>query len=247
MIALTARRAGILSGTGSGAAVGVGMAATAAGWSWAVLLVAYFATSVALTRYRAAAKATRTGAVVAKGGARDALQVIANGGVFALSALLWSTTGWDGWRAAGVGAIAAAASDTWATEIGTLARQPPWSIMGWRKVPAGTSGAVSPIGLAAALAGAGFIAAIAFALGWPPSAVAAAVVGGVGGSTIDSLLGATVQQRRWCDCCGAPTERLIHSCGTTTGIVGGLRWMDNDVVNALSTVAGGLLGLVASA
>jgi uncharacterized protein (TIGR00297 family) len=247
LIALTARRVGTLSPTGSTAALAVGGAAAAAGWSWAVLLMLYFVSSTALTRFRAAAKAARTEAVVAKGGARDAVQVLANGGVFALAAIVWLASGWEGWRALGAGALAAAASDTWATEVGTLAGRPPRSIVSWRHVPTGTSGGVSAPGIVAAVAGAALVALAALAVGWPRNTAVAGLAGGIAGSTIDSLLGATLQARRWCDRCKTATERKTHGCGATTRVVGGFAWLDNDAVNALSTACGGLLGLLLGA
>jgi uncharacterized protein (TIGR00297 family) len=247
LIALAAGRVGALSRAGSAAAVAIGAAAVGAGWSWGALLVLYFVSSVALTRFRASTKGARVGALVAKGGPRDAVQVLANGGVFALAAALWVASGWEGWRAVGAGALAAAASDTWATEIGTLARRSPRSILSWAPVPTGTSGGISPPGVLAAIAGAAFVALAALALGWPSDTALAALVGGITGSTIDSLLGATVQTRRWCDRCNAPTERATHACGVTTRSAGGIPWVDNDAVNALSTAAGGLLGLLVSA
>ena len=246
-IALAARRAGMLSSAGSVAAIVVGAAAVAAGWSWGALLVLYFVTSVALTRLGSPIKAARVGALVAKGGPRDAVQVLANGGLFALAALLWLASGWSSWRALGAAALAAAASDTWATEVGTLARGTTRSIVGWAPVPTGTSGGVSAAGSAAAVAGAAFVAGAALVLGWPPGAALAALIGGIAGSTVDSLLGATVQARRRCDRCDEPTERETHRCGERTRVVGGLRWLDNDGVNALSTAAGGLLGLLVAA
>ncbi len=192
-------------------------------------------------------KAFRTNSVVAKGGPRDATQVLANGFVFALAAALWLLTAWEGWRAIGVGALAAAASDTWATEIGTLSRNEPRSMLTWRPVPTGTSGGVSAAGVMAAIAGSVFIALSTVALGWPREASLSAFVGGLAGSTVDSLLGATVQQRRWCDQCDSPTERARHRCGAATRFVGGMPWIDNDVVNVTSTLAGALLGLLAVA
>lgn len=212
-----------------------------------MLLVAYFASSVALTRFRASIKAARTESVVAKSGPRDALQVLANGFVFAFAAALWITAGWEGWRILGTAALAGAAADTWATEIGTLVGREPRSILTWRRVPTGTSGGVSGAGLVAAVAGSAFVAIGTVAVGWPRETIVAALVGGLAGSTIDSLLGATLQQRRWCDECHSLTERATHRCGARTRLVGGLSWMDNDVVNATSTLAGALLGLLAVA
>jgi uncharacterized protein (TIGR00297 family) len=243
-IALAARRVGALSARGSVAAIGVGIAAFATGWPWALLLLVYFLSSIALTRYHASLKAAAMSAVVAKGGPRDTTQVLANGGVFGLAGVLWLVTGWEGWRAVAAGALAAAASDTWATEIGALAKREPRSLVTWRRVPTGTSGGVSLRGLAAAVAGAAFVALTVLVIGWPRSAVVAAFAGGLAGSTIDSLLGATLQQRRWCDRCNAFTERTTHRCGAPTRMSGGVPGLDNDMVNALSTVAGGLLGLL---
>jgi uncharacterized protein (TIGR00297 family) len=245
--ALTAHRMGALTTAGATAAAVVGAVAAAAGWSWALLLVLYFASSVALTRFGQSAKVARTSDVVEKGGTRDAAQVIANGGVVAVAALLWVATGAEAWRALGAGALAAAASDTWATEIGMLAARAPRSIVSWRPVPAGTSGAVSAAGLAAAGAGAAFVALAAYALGWPRETALAALAGGVAGSTTDSLLGASLQVRRWCDRCGLATERDTHTCGTPSRVVGGARWLDNDAVNAVGTAAGGLLAVLVSA
>src|SRR5437763_12621375 len=129
-VAGAAWRAGSLSVSGALAATVVGTTAVAAGWAWGALLVLYFVTSSLLSRVGAAEKQRRTGRIVAKGGARDAVQVIANGGVFALCALAIAARGPTVIGVgAGVGALAAAAADTWATEIGVLfgraARTPP--------------------------------------------------------------------------------------------------------------------------
>jgi uncharacterized membrane protein len=102
---------------------------------------------------------------------------------------------------------------------------------------------VSAAGVAAAVAGAAFVAAVAALVGWR-GASGAALLAGVAGSTLDSILGATVQARRWCDRCAAPTERATHLCGAATRVIGGVRWIDNDVVNAVSTAAGGLIALL---
>jgi uncharacterized membrane protein len=71
----------------------------------------------------------------------------------------------------------------------------------------------------------------------------ALAAGGLAGVLVDSLLGATVQRRRWCPACERQTERTTHDCGTPTAPRGGLAWLDNDMVNLLSNAAGGLVAL----
>jgi len=223
------------------AAVVVGAAAVSAGWAWGVLLIAYFVLSIALSRLRSEEKKARTSGVVEKGGARDAIQVAANGGVFALVALAAATveTGVVGrtLTAAALGALAASAADTWATEIGSLASRPPRSILTLRPVPAGTSGGVNLIGMLAMVAGATFVAAGGRALAIDAPAIAV-IVGGFSGAIADSVVGATLQDRRWCDTCQTSTERAVHGCGTATRHAGGITAVDNDLVNLIATIAG---------
>ena len=56
---------------------------------------------------------------------------------------------------------------------------------------------------------------------------------------------ATLQARRWCDACGSETERMLHDCNTGSAVptrhLRGFRFLDNDVVNFVSSTAGGLL------
>lgn len=239
-IALLAWRLGSLSTSGALAATLVGAAAVTAGWSWAALLILYFVSSTALSRFRAAEKEARTRSVIAKGGARDATQVAANGGIFAASALL-SIAGSHELAPmmtfAGLGALAAAAADTWATEIGTLSGGTPRSLLTWRAVCPGTSGAVSLVGSMAMVAGAAFVAGAGILLRLDGS-FAIVAVAGVAGALADSLLGATLQERRWCSTCERATERGVHACGAHTVLCGGFAWLDNDLVNLLATIVG---------
>jgi uncharacterized protein (TIGR00297 family) len=247
-VALAAQRAHALSLPGVIAAIAIGTVAVSAGWAWGALLIAYFIVSIALSKIRGAEKEQRTGDVVEKGGARDAMQVIANGGLFAAAALVATISSLSISTAAivaavALGALAASAADTWATEIGSLASRPPRSIITWRPVPPGTSGGVNLIGIAAMVAGGASVAlgARLLAIDAPVLAVTA---GGVAGALADSVVGATMQDRRWCDSCQKSTERTVHSCGTTTRHAGGLSVMDNDLVNLIATVVGG--GVAAS-
>jgi uncharacterized protein (TIGR00297 family) len=242
-IAAAARRARALSRSGTVAALLVGTAAVAAGWDWGALLVAFFVASSLLSRVGRGEEAAAAAGIAAKGNERDAVQVLANGGIFALAAVGALIAPGPVWHALGGGALAAATADTWSTEIGMLAPRPPRSIATFRRVPPGTSGGVTMLGLFGGVLGASFIQIVAVLLHWPVQAAVAIVGGGVAGMLTDSVLGALVQQRRWCDACEQATERRLHRCGRPTRVVGGLPWLDNDGVNVLCTVAGALVAL----
>jgi uncharacterized protein (TIGR00297 family) len=232
-IAIAARRARSLSTDGALCATVVGTASVAAGWDWGVLLIAFFLTSTLLSRFGGP-----IGAIVEKGGQRDAIQVLANGGLFAGAAVAFVIHPASVWQAIGVGALAASTSDTWATEIGTRAQALPRSIITWKPVPTGMSGGITWPGTWAAVGGAAFVGGVAALVGWPGRVAIAAIIGGVVGSTADSLIGATVQARRRCPQCNLATERSVHSCGARTTRDGGVRWLTNDGVNAVSSAIG---------
>jgi uncharacterized membrane protein len=108
-------------------------------------------------------------------------------------------------------------------------------------VPAGTSGGITWVGSwgglagAALVAGTGALAAGHLWLFWPGTLI------GFVGMLFDSLLGGTVQARFWCSRCETTSEWSVHRCGNRTVSQAGWRWMNNDVVNLLSTaLAGGL-------
>jgi len=236
-IAAGARRHRSLSRGGAAAALIVGTAAVLAGWGWGVLLVTFFLTATALSRYRHTVREARIASIVEKGDERDATQVFANGGVFAAAAVAASITGDPNWAAAGVGALAAATADTFSTEVGTLAGRAPRSIVSFKALEPGASGGVTTPGTLASIAGAALIALAAVAAGLAPNPLAI-LVGGIAGSLADSLAGATVQERRWCDGCSRFTERRVHTCGTATRVSGGIPGMRNDLVNLACTLVG---------
>ncbi|HEX4683900.1 MAG TPA: DUF92 domain-containing protein [Gemmatimonadaceae bacterium] len=240
-IALAARRVRSLSPDGVVPAVVVGTLAAAAGWMWAVVLIVYFASSSALSHLGRAQKEQRTSRVASKGGERDAAQVAANGGVFAIAAVFMLLHPDATWVALGIGSLAVSAADTWATEIGTLYGGAPRSILTFETIACGLSGGVTPVGTLASAAGGAFVAIVACALGATSRTGFAIAVGGFSGALVDSILGATVQARRWCPKCRAVTERSVHDCGTLTTANRGIRWLGNDAVNLVSGVAGGLL------
>jgi uncharacterized protein (TIGR00297 family) len=196
---------------------------------------------------------------IGKGGARDALQVLANGGIATLCAVVWAFTHDIQWALAFAGAYAASTADTWATEIGTLAPGPPRSILTWRPLPTGMSGGVTFRGTLGEVAGAlcigvvtpiaivlAYIAqqsnvgfAVAYTRWWGIAALALVIpLAGIVGSTVDSLLGAILQESRHCDACNRACETNPHVCGGPTRVVAGVPGISNDAVNFAATLTG---------
>ena len=239
LVSLVVWQAGMLTSRGAIAAAALGTVAVLAGRDWMGLLLTFFISSVLLGRVGREEKRRRSAGVIEKAGPRDALQVLANGAVFGIAAAFASNAGHSGATAAiALGALAAATADTWGTEIGMLSRRAPRSILTWAPLEAGMSGGVSMQGLVATVAGACGIALLAWLLHWPATVAIAAAVGGVIGAMSDSLLGATLQQRRRSVRTGRVTERSADADGTPTIRAGGLDWLDNDGVNFAATLIG---------
>ncbi len=217
------------------------------GLAWAIPLLVFFGSSSLLSRSSVSRKKI-VAADFAKGGRRDWAQVAANGGLGVL-ALLAATAGWlpapTAWLAY-AGSLATVNADTWATELGVLSSASPILISNGKRVPGGTSGAISLLGSAVSLLGAMLIAGLAawFLSGQTSQVILAVTIGGVFGSAIDSLLGATVQGIYYCPQCKKETERHpLHTCGTETTLHRGWAWLDNDWVNFISAVAGALIAV----
>jgi uncharacterized protein (TIGR00297 family) len=233
-VAFVAWRVRALTAGGALAAFAIGTATFGAlGPSGAVVVLAFFVTSVALSRIGRSRK--RDLIDTAKPDTRDAAQVLANGGVGAVCALL-SLLGDQRFAIAFAAAFATANADTWGTEIGTLVASGPRSILTFRPIARGLSGGVTVAGTLAELAGAALIAGASVAGGigpfWPIAA------GGFAGALIDSVLGATLQALRFCPQCRRLCETEPHACGANTTLVRGLEWFGNDLVNGVSTAAG---------
>lgn len=243
MIARVAWRRGSLTSSGALAALIVGAAIyLGGGLGWYAALLAFFATSTLLGRAFAAHKEPLR-RHYEKGERRDAWQVLANGGIAAACALVHRACPELDLSAAFVGALATANGDTWATELGVLSSRPPLMISTLRRVPAGTSGAISGLGVAATIAGGAVIGAVIGVLRWDHvlAWTGLGAASGALGALADSVLGATVQARYRCLACDRACEGRRHHCGRRARHVRGLRGCNNDVVNAIATAIGALV------
>ena len=248
IITALAYRRGSLSQSGAAGALIVGtLIFGLGGWVWGVVLGVFFISSSLLSHFKEREKAS-VAEKFEKGHRRDIGQVFANGGLGAFIAVLSAIAPADYWFFLFIGVMATVTADTWATELGTLSKAAPRLITSGRTVEVGTSGGVSPLGTGVSFVGglligltAGLLAPLAGLLPWSamlPVALIGALSGATG-SLIDSLMGATIQQIYYCDTCQKETERKLHRCGTTTRPLRGWSWMNNDLVNLISSLGGG--------
>jgi uncharacterized protein (TIGR00297 family) len=129
---------------------------------------------------------------------RNAWQILANLAVAALGSVVFSVTGNRVWLVAMLAALAEAATDTVASEIGQYRGPEARLITTWERVPPGTDGGVTIPGSVAGLAAGLVIAAVATADGMIPQAqLWIPLAAGFAGMLIDSILGATLQRRSW--------------------------------------------------
>ena len=240
-VALAAVLLNTIDARGFLASAAVGFAVVyGGGLDWFFVVAVFFVLGVGFTLYKYGYK-RKLGGAQGKGGARNWPHILANGGLASIVAV-WNLVQ-PGPVAAAMflGAISASAADTAATELGLLSRSKPRLITNpTRVVQPGTSGGVSPLGFV----GAAFASLVIGALGallrvlpHPYYVVLLCLAGGVFGAFVDSLAGASVQRRGYCVVCLKPTEAMKH-CGEKTVRTRGSPFVENNVVNVVSTVAG---------
>ncbi|TVQ27111.1 MAG: DUF92 domain-containing protein [Spirochaetaceae bacterium] len=226
----------------------------AGGFVFWIMLMVFFVSSSLASRIGPARKRDLE-RMHEKGSQRDAIQVLSNGGAAALSLVAYRITGSTAFVVAAGAALAAATADTWASELGVLSGRAPRSVLTWRRLDPGTSGGVSLLGTFASLVGSATIAlwlGVGFLLmpagpiwsgqarlaGYLFDAIGYTFIAGFVACLVDSVMGATVQaQYRMAD--GSITERgasATDASGAAAPVLTrGLRWVTNDVVNAVTT------------
>ncbi|MEZ5320020.1 MAG: DUF92 domain-containing protein [Vicinamibacterales bacterium] len=219
LVAWAGWRAGTVTPAGAVTGFLIGVAIVAGGgWpAWTLLLVC-FAAAVVATRAGYARKA-RLGIAEARGGRRGPGNAIANTGAAAWAALLVpGAANPQALLIALTAALVTGASDTIASEVGKAWGRTTYLVTTFRRVPPGTSGAVSVEGTIAGIAAAAALAGAATALGlMPAAAIVVVTVAATVASLVEGVLGATLEHR---------------------GI------LDNDALNVVNTALGAGLALV---
>lgn len=248
-----------LSTTGALTALLVGFILTLTNYSFLISLLVLFITSSRVIKYREGLKKEMTS------GKRNWLEVLSSCGIVLLLSLLHLfdlgsadlpidfrhqyRASWFG--CAVLGCLSFSAGDTWASQMGSLlARSNPRLITNLCQVPRGTNGGITFSGLVCSFLGGLVIGAAYFAgiilsassqdLQLAPNQLNVILVGGLGGllgSIIDSILGASLQFSGQ----DTRTGKIVEVAGEDVIPISGKMILDNRSVNLVSSILTALL------
>ncbi len=227
-------------------------------WTWGLMYFSFFILGSVFTFVGRKRKKTISQEFEKGDTARDSIQAMVNSIVPAILALIFVLIQNPIFTVMAAGAIAVSLGDTLGTEIGSLSKKNPRvSIRPWITIEKGSPGAISLLGLLASIVGSLIIGFIGIGVGILernlgshdvlPSSIwllpIAATIGGTIGAYLDSVFACTIQKLNKCVVCEKITEKSIH-CQKRTEYHTGKKWMQNDVVNLFSIIAGSLIALI---
>ena len=168
-----------------------------------------------------------------KGSERDIIQVYANGGVATLVCIVDFLYPDPFNTYLFLASVAAAMSDTWGTEFGKLSKHKPISIISFRTMEHGLSGGLTRIGTLGSLLGSCIIGFTAWVLIPIESIIIYGIIfSGFIAAIVDSLAGAIFQAKY-----ETKTGEIIEEYQDGSTLISGNKWINNDIVNLINTIA----------
>ncbi|MDP7465721.1 MAG: DUF92 domain-containing protein, partial [Candidatus Marinimicrobia bacterium] len=148
------------------------------GWPWIIPLVFFFISASVLSHLHHKPYSHR-----------NILQILANGGVGTIFAIIYFFTNFPPAIVLYLGAIGAATADTWATEIGFYSKNQPRLVLSKKIVARGVSGGVTFLGIFGSAMGALIIGILGEEILHLNDLLLPITIAGLTGSLVDSILG----------------------------------------------------------
>ena len=166
---------------------------------------------------------------------RGFIQIFANGFIGLLGCLLSYFVD-ENYLILGLLGIGGCLIDSISSDIGRLSKNDPFDFIKMKKVTKGLSGGVSPLGLIASLVSSIVLSLLIcmcikvkltyFLIYFPLLLI---------GTLVDTLLGSLIQVKYQCEVCNEITEKREH-CNVKTKYYSGIKFVDNNMVNLLSSL-----------
>ncbi len=216
--------------------------------AWSTLILFFISSSI-ITQFKKYNKIKLSAEYIKS--ARNYKQVLASGLIPAILSLIFFITKSEVILLTAISSIAVSCADTWASEIGVLNKGQTVSIATLKPIKKGESGGVSILGSIAALAGAFMIALVYTASRYTDTGKSVQILFmitfiGFVGSFIDSILGAKLQLK-YIDFKTKLITESSESNGHANKKASGLRFINNDMVNFISSLLSALIALAAFA
>ena len=133
--------------------------------------------------------------------------------------------------------VAAATSDTWATEFGKLSKSKPISITSFRTIEHGLSGGITMVGTFGSILGASLIGlAVYFLINSELILIFGVIFTAFLSALLDSLIGDKMQGKY-----ETKSGKIIEKMQSDTNLISGYKIIDNNLVNLMATMAGPFL------
>lgn len=200
-----------------------------------VLLISFFISSSVITKIKKVEKDEKDG--------RNFIQVISNALAATIFSVIYFLTKEQIFMVVAAIGIAASTSDTWASEIGKSSKGKIVSIVNFKEVPKGESGGVSLLGTLSAVFGSLFIALFFVLMYGITYTFDLTLLGYLGiitiagflGCIVDSYLGVFLQEKYIELKSGLKIEKKEGF--ENLKLVSGIPFINNDMVNLISTVS----------
>lgn len=179
-----------------------------------------------------------------KSGKKDAIQILANGIFPTVVIIIYCLTKNDILFIVSLIGIGSNLVDSVSSDIGCLSSKKPYDFLKRKYVQTGLSGGVTLLGSSVSFAVSLFCSFVIFLMyKGQYYFIPIFTLFIFSGTIIDSLLGSAIQNKNICLVCSEITEKEFH-CDTKCEHYSGIRFVDNDVVNLLSSLINVSLSLI---
>ena len=202
------------------------------------LLIAYFSV-FSISLYKKAIKKHQ-----AKSERRNFKQILINGGLGTAFVIIYGVTGNIKFMILSIIAIGGCFVDSIASDIGVLSSKTAYDFLKHKQVPKGISGGITLLGCVAAFIASLLVAILACFIFKLRCGVAIFIFLMCSLQTsIDTALGSLIQAKYHCPSCKHIVEKRMH-CSNETKLIEGVNWVDNNTVNALSSLITVIISLM---